>query len=73
MRSLVPPTTRSPRLTCVSDGNPLRRLLLTSKAFEFEVRVFDSHGPPLDKSPDAGPRQCTGRRSPAKTHRALQY
>ena len=30
--SFAPPTTRSPRLTPVSDGKPLRRLLVTVKA-----------------------------------------
>jgi len=29
--SLSPWTTRNPRFTCVSDGNPLRRLLVRSK------------------------------------------
>jgi hypothetical protein len=37
MSSLAPPTTRSPRLTLVSDGKALRRLLLTSNAIEIEV------------------------------------
>lgn len=31
INSLNPPTMRSPRFTCVSDGNPLRRLLVRSK------------------------------------------
>ena len=35
--SLLPWTTRSPRLTCVSDGKPRRRLLVTSKARRFVV------------------------------------
>ena len=30
-RSLSPCTMRTPRLTCVSDGNPFRRLLIVSK------------------------------------------
>ena len=44
--SLVPPTTRSPRFTWVSDGKPFRRLLLTSKAIGFEVFFLDSHDAP---------------------------
>jgi hypothetical protein len=47
MSSLLPPTTRSPRFTWVSDGKPFRRLLLTSKAMGFEVFFLDSHGAPL--------------------------
>lgn len=44
--SFAPPTTRSPRLTPVSDGKPLRRLLVTVKA---DVVLVDRiHGtPPL--------------------------
>ncbi len=38
--SLLPWTTRSPRLTCVSDGKPRRRLLVTSKARRFVVDGF---------------------------------
>jgi hypothetical protein len=37
---------RLPRFTWVSDGKPLRRLLLTSKAIGFEVFLFDSHDTP---------------------------
>jgi hypothetical protein len=44
--SLPPPTTRFPRLTCVSEGKPFRRLLLTSKALGVEVLVIDYHGTP---------------------------
>ena len=46
--NLSPWTTRSPRLTCVSDGNPLRRLLIVSKKWLF-VELFVvclSHGTP---------------------------
>ena len=35
--SLQPWTMRSPRLTCVSDGNPLRRLLVRSKKGAVEL------------------------------------
>src|SRR5688572_20226792 len=44
--SLQPPTIRSPRLTWVSDGKPLRRLLVTSKAVGFEVVFVLAHGTP---------------------------
>ncbi len=68
MSSLPPPTTRSPRFTCVSDGNPLRRLLLTSKAFDFEVHILDSHDPPLKLNPDLWePRQSTAALIDART------
>lgn len=44
--SFAPPTTRSPRLTPVSDGKPLRRLLVTVKAHVVFIDRF--HGtPPL--------------------------
>ena len=46
--TLSPWTTRSPRLTCVSDGNPRRRLLIVSKKWLF-VELFViclSHGTP---------------------------
>ncbi len=36
---------RTPRLTCVSEGNPLRRLLIGSKKGMF-VKVAISHGAP---------------------------
>lgn len=39
-------TIRSPRLTCDSDGKPLRRLRVTSKALAVEVFVLDLHGTP---------------------------
>jgi len=42
MSSLSPWTTRWPRFTWLSDGKPLRRLLLFSKA-EFFVEVVDAH------------------------------
>ena len=42
--SFAPPTTRSPRLTPVSDGKPLRRLLVTVKADVVLVDRF--HGTP---------------------------
>ena len=41
--SFSPPTTRCPRFTCVSDGYPLRRLLLRSKA-RFVGQCILSHG-----------------------------
>ena len=44
MSSLSPLTTRSPRFTRDSDGNPFLRLLVTSKARGFEVIVNASHG-----------------------------
>ena len=54
--SLSPWTTRTPRLTCVSDGNPRRRLLMLSKKWlfvsMFVIRV--SHGAP--------PFQCSNHR-----------
>ena len=40
---LSPWTTRTPRLTCVSDGKPRRRLLIGSKGVAFVVVVFVSH------------------------------
>ena len=44
---LFPCTTRTPGLTCVSDGKPFRRLLIVSKELHF-VCVLISHGtPPL--------------------------
>ena len=46
--SLSPCTTRTPRFTCVSDGNPRRRLLIVSKKWLF-VEMFVicvSHGAP---------------------------
>lgn len=46
--SLSPWTTRSPRFTCVSDGNPRRRLLIVSKKWLF-IKLFVirvSHGAP---------------------------
>jgi hypothetical protein len=46
--SLSPCTIRTPRLTCVSDGNPLRRLLIVSKARPF-VFVKLAHGTPPPK------------------------
>lgn len=44
MSSFVPPTTRSPRLTPVSEGKPLRRLLVIVKAHVVFVNRF--HGTP---------------------------
>ena len=46
MNSLFPFTTRSPRLTRASEGNPLRRLLVTSKPELVEVIGFGFHGTP---------------------------
>jgi hypothetical protein len=43
--SLSPCTTRTPRFTCVSDGNPRRRLLIDSKGRVF-VEVVNAHGTP---------------------------
>jgi hypothetical protein len=42
---------RTPRLTCISDGNPFRRLLIVSKKWLF-VEVLDCHddAPPLRMS-----------------------
>ena len=40
--SLSPWTTRTPRLTCVSDGNPRRRLLIGSKKMAVRRIVHDS-------------------------------
>lgn len=37
MSALSPWTKRTPRLTCASEGNPFRRLLITSKAIVVEV------------------------------------
>ena len=45
-------TTRTPRLTCVSDGNPLRRLLVRSKARPFPVLLEAGHKAPPEQ--DAG-------------------
>jgi len=39
-RCLLPWTTRTPRLTCVSDGNPRRRLLIRSKKRLFGKETF---------------------------------
>jgi hypothetical protein len=45
--SCMPPCTRrSPRLTLVSEGKPLRRLLVTSKAVEFDVRLVSHESSP---------------------------
>lgn len=46
--NLSPWTTRSPRFTCVSDGNPRRRLLMFSKKWLFVVlfMIRVSHGAP---------------------------
>ena len=46
MSSLPLPTKRAPRLTRVSEGKPLRRLLVTSKALGVEVIWLESHGTP---------------------------
>ena len=46
----MPPTTRSPRFTWVSEGKPFRRLLLTSKAIGFQVFFFASHDAPPEKA-----------------------
>lgn len=43
--SLLPWTTRTPRFTFVSDGKPLRRLLIGSKKRPVFVVVL-VHGPP---------------------------
>src|SRR5688572_1476708 len=49
MSSLLPRTTRLPRITRDSDGKPRLLLLVTSKALRFEVVFHASHGtPPLD-------------------------
>jgi hypothetical protein len=48
--SLLPCTTRKPRLTRVSDGNPLRRLLMTSKAVLFLECFVLAHKTPLSGS-----------------------
>lgn len=53
----VTPDNAIPRFTRVSDGNPLRRLLLTSKALEFEVFVLDSHDAPPSHAPEPGVQQ----------------
>lgn len=42
-RCLSPWTTRTPRLTCVSDGNPRRRLLVRSKKGAVVIFVVVSH------------------------------
>ncbi len=47
MSSFPPLTTRSPRLTRVSDGKPFLRLLVTSKALAVEVVRLDFHGTPF--------------------------
>jgi hypothetical protein len=44
--SLSPCTTRSPRFTCVSEGKPLRRLLMISKAGQIVVDVLIHDTPP---------------------------
>src|SRR5713101_7494221 len=44
--ALPPCTRRSPRLTLVSEGKPLRRLLVTSKAVEFEVCLVSHESSP---------------------------
>ena len=44
-RSLPPWTIRTPRLTCVSEGNPFRRLLIVSKK-RFVVEITSGHGTP---------------------------
>jgi hypothetical protein len=43
--SFEPPTTRVPRLTPVSDGKPLRRLLVISKAHVFFLVRFHESPP----------------------------
>ena len=40
--NLSPWTTRTPRFTCVSDGNPRRRLLMFSKKMAVRRNVRDS-------------------------------
>lgn len=55
MSSLSPLTTRSPRLTRVSEGNPFRRLLVASKPELVEVFGLGFHGtPPLRNTPRIG-------------------
>jgi hypothetical protein len=44
---LSPWTILTPRLTCVSDGNPRRRLLIVSKGRLFIVIVALHDAPPL--------------------------
>jgi hypothetical protein len=42
-----PCTTRTPRFTFVSEGNPLRRLLIGSKKGLLVVVIVRKHGAPL--------------------------
>ena len=58
--SLLPWTIRNPRFTCVSDGNPFRRLLLTSKAVVgFDLVTF--HGTsPATPGPGGAHSNATG-------------
>ena len=50
--SLSPCTTRTPRLTCVSEGYPLRRLLMVSKKQFFAVT--SGHVAPPPRTPGRG-------------------
>ena len=67
MSSLWPCTTRGPRFTRVSEGNPRRRLLVGSKArsFVFELLgVCRSHGAPPSFTPAAGRRAAAASGTP---------
>ena len=55
--SLSPFTTRTPCLTCVSEGNPFRRLLIVSKKWLF-VEVACGHGTPPFVSRIKKSRKC---------------
>jgi hypothetical protein len=58
---LFPFTTRLPRLTRVSEGNPFRRLLVASKPGLVEVFGFGIHGaPPIGLPLDEAMRIIAG-------------
>lgn len=59
---LVPAHHAITAFTWDSEGKPFRRLLLTSKALEVEVLVFDSHDAPPDKSRDQERADCSRER-----------
>ena len=52
----MPFTTRVPRLTRVSEGNPFFRLLVASKPELVEVLWFGFHGTPPSQNPEFGER-----------------
>ena len=61
VNSLFPFTTRSPRLTRASDGNPFLRLLVASKPELVEVFGFQFHDtPPLTVFPGIGDADYSG-------------